>query len=153
MFSYVLIERGLSWYKEILELSLPDNRELNINPRNCVGTVLALNGHRKYFCMFHAKHTEHKKSSVSVLNIFNLSLCTFKYNIFFVFYFKSIQNKSRTATDCEAAAFIESDTSESDEEVLLQGDLLDGLPNWLDRLFEGTTQRYHINYWPEFPNK
>ena len=29
--------------------------------------------------------------------------------------------------------------------------LLDGLPLWLDRLFEGSTQRYYINYWPEFP--
>jgi len=29
--------------------------------------------------------------------------------------------------------------------------LLDGLQNWLDRLFEGSTYRYHINYWPEFP--
>lgn len=70
MFSYMLIERGLSWYKEILELSLPDGRELNINPRNCVGTILALNGHRKYFCMFHAKHTERQKKN-QVFNIFN----------------------------------------------------------------------------------
>ena len=29
---------------------------------------------------------------------------------------------------------------------------LDGLSNWLDRLFEGTTQRYYINYWPDFGN-
>lgn len=56
--------------------------------------------------------------------------------------------------DLEAAAFLGFDTSsESDEEVLLQGNLLDGLPNWLDRLFEGTSHRYHVNYWPEFPNK
>lgn len=29
---------------------------------------------------------------------------------------------------------------------------LNGLSNWLDRLFEGTTQRYYINYWPDFGN-
>lgn len=58
MFAYMYVERGLSWYKELLELSLMEERELNINPRNCVGTVLSLNGHRKYFCMFHAKHSE-----------------------------------------------------------------------------------------------
>lgn len=52
------IERGLKWYKELLKLSLPEDLELNINPRNCVGTVLSINGHRKYFCVFHAKHTE-----------------------------------------------------------------------------------------------
>lgn len=57
--------------------------------------------------------------------------------------------------DCESGAFIgfNSDSSDSDEGVLLEGNLLDGFSNWLDRLFEGTTQRFHINYWPEFPIK
>lgn len=68
MFSYMLIERGITWYKELLELSLPEERDLNINPRNCVGTVLALNGHRKYFCMFHAKHRENSKKQKVILN-------------------------------------------------------------------------------------
>lgn len=66
MFSFMYIERGLTWYKELLQLSLPEERELNINPRNCVGTVLSLNGHRKYFCMFHAKHTERHSRAVSL---------------------------------------------------------------------------------------
>lgn len=35
------------------------------------------------------------------------------------------------------------------DDVLFEKHLLDGLPNWLDRLFEGTTTRYYINYWPE----
>ena len=34
---------------------------------------------------------------------------------------------------------------------IFEDQLLDGLPMWLDRLFEGSTYRYHINYWPEFP--
>lgn len=54
----MLIERGQSWFTELLRLSLLESRELQINPRNCIGTVLALNGHRKYFCMYHAKHPE-----------------------------------------------------------------------------------------------
>ena len=33
-----------------------------------------------------------------------------------------------------------------------QDELLDGLPLWLDRLFEGSTMRYYISpEWPEFP--
>ncbi|CAG9760162.1 unnamed protein product [Ceutorhynchus assimilis] len=130
-FAYMYIERGLTWYKELLQLSLFEERELNINPRNCVGTVLALNGHRKYFCVFHAKHTEKRKTLT-----------------------KSTDTPGQK--DCESGAFIgfNSEDSESEsEEILLQGSLLDGLSNWLDRLFEGTTQRYHINYWPEFPIK
>ncbi|XP_969135.2 dnaJ homolog subfamily C member 16 isoform X1 [Tribolium castaneum] len=132
MFSYMYIERGLSWYKELLQLSLPEERELNINPRNCVGTVLSLNGHRKYFCMFHAKHTERNARKQ-----------------------RSKMPTKFDEKDCESGTFIgfDSDSSESEEELLLQENLLDGLPNWLDRLFEGTTQRYHINYWPDFPNK
>ena len=35
-------------------------------------------------------------------------------------------------------------------DVLLENELLKGLPIWLDKLFEGTTQRYFVNYWPEF---
>lgn len=134
MFSYIYIERGLKWYKELLQLSLPDDRDLNINPRNCVGTVLAINGHRKYFCVFHAKHMERKKK-------------------------KKLKNGPTTTAatefDCESGAFIgfNSDSSESDDSILLQGTLLDGFSNWLDRLFEGTTQRFHVNYWPEFPIK
>lgn len=38
-------------------------------------------------------------------------------------------------------------------DVLYQDKLLDGLPMWLDRLFEGSTQRYYINYWPDFTAK
>ncbi|KAB0795064.1 hypothetical protein PPYR_11903 [Photinus pyralis] len=131
MFAYMYVERGLTWYKDLLQLSLSEERDLNINPRNCVGTVLAVNGYRKYFCMFHAKHAESSK--------------------------KRLENKASkpTVNDVEAAAFIgfNSDSSDSDEEILLEGNLLDGLPNWLDRLFEGTTQRFHFNYWPDFPNK
>ncbi|KAL1492094.1 hypothetical protein ABEB36_012587 [Hypothenemus hampei] len=132
-FAYMYIERGLTWYKELLQMSLFEERELNINPRNCVGTVLSLNGHRKYFCVFHAKHTESKRKG-------------------------KLSKKKEGIKDCESGAFIgfnsDLDDSESDtDEVLLEGNLLDGLPNWLDRLFEGTTIRYHINYWPEFPIK
>ncbi|XP_060523607.1 dnaJ homolog subfamily C member 16 [Cylas formicarius] len=132
MFAYMCIERGLAWYAELLQLSLGEERELKINPRNCVGTVLALNGHRKYFCVFHAKHTESGSR-------------------------RRRSKAAKKGEDCESgAAFIGFDSASSgseSEEVLLQGSLLDGLPNWLDRLFEGSTQRYHINYWPEFPIK
>ena len=50
MFSFVMLERGLEWYRRLLMPSLPDNQQLNINPKNCIGTVLSINGYRKYFC-------------------------------------------------------------------------------------------------------
>lgn len=131
MFAYMYVERGLSWYKQLLELALPGVDDLKINPRNCVGTVLSLNGHRKYFCIFHAKHTEKQKQNQK-------------------------QQKLSSPDDCETGHFVGFDSSsESDEDsdVILEENLLVGLPNWLDRLFEGSTKRYYFNYWPDFPNK
>lgn len=64
--------------------------------------------------------------------------------------------------DPEAGAFLglESDDSSDqapevidDPKILLEENLLDGLSNWLDRLFEGSTHRYFVNYWPDFPTK
>ncbi|XP_044593084.1 dnaJ homolog subfamily C member 16 [Cotesia glomerata] len=143
LFSYMNMERGLNWYKKLLSLSLPELIELNINPKNCVGTVLALNGHRKYFCIYHAKHPECNKDKE----------------------FKRMERitkqMSHRSEDAEAGAFIGFDNSSDSEmsqdeiknDVIKQDKLLEGLPNWLDRLFEGTTQRYHVNYWPDFTAK
>ncbi|XP_063974734.1 dnaJ homolog subfamily C member 16 [Diachasmimorpha longicaudata] len=143
MFGHLSLERGLEWYKKILSLSLPEPKELNINPKNCVGTVLALNGHRKYFCMYHAKHPECSRGKGAK----RMERMT--------------KHFSRRNEDAEAGAFIGFDSSsdsdmsqdELDNSVLYQDRLLDGLPNWLDRLFEGSTQRYYINYWPDFTAK
>ena len=46
---------------------------------------------------------------------------------------------------------IESPPYRPDHLPIFEDQLLDGLQAWLDRLFEGSTYRYHINYWPEFP--
>jgi len=157
MFGHIALERGLDWYKCLLTLSLPEPRELNINPRNCIGTVLSLNGHRRYFCMYHAKHPECIKSKASKRMV-------------------KMTKHFSNAGDGTNGAFMGFDTSESDDtetsdleqgnrhlddvsvhdkysNVIFQGNLLDRLPNWLDRLFEGTTHRYHINYWPDFAPK
>jgi DnaJ family protein C protein 16 len=56
--------------------------------------------------------------------------------------------------DVEAGNLIHSvETLTPEEETLssivFEEHLLDGLSNWLDRLFDGTTQKYHIQYWPD----
>lgn len=65
--------------------------------------------------------------------------------------------------DPEAGAFLGLESDESSDagndaiddtsKILLEENLLDGLSNWLDRLFEGSTHRYFVNYWPDFPTK
>lgn len=74
---------------------------------------------------------------------------------------KMTRHLSSLPSDPEAGAFLgmdsdteeSSDVSENDAKILLEENLLDGLSNWLDRLFEGTTHRYYINYWPDFTTK
>ncbi|XP_053688060.1 dnaJ homolog subfamily C member 16 isoform X2 [Sabethes cyaneus] len=141
MFAHMLIEKGIGWYAELLRLSLSESREMKINPRNCIGTVIALNGHRKYFCMYHAKHPESNRGAKRMM--------------------KMTRQLSTLPSDPEAGAFLGLDSSDSEAstsdisepKILLEENLLDGLPNWLDRLFEGTTHRYCINYWPDFTSK
>ncbi|XP_063378538.1 dnaJ homolog subfamily C member 16 [Cydia fagiglandana] len=111
--------------------------KLRVNARNCVGTVLALNPHRNYFCIYHAKHPEGAKPH------------------------KRMSRMTRSlgaSADPEAGAFIgfterDSSSDEAPPSPLLQENLLDGLENWLDRLFEGSTHRYYINYWPDMTSK
>lgn len=66
MFAFLNLEKNLEWYRRLLIQTLAEPRELNINPKNCIGTVLSLNGHRKYFCMYHAKYRENFKPGVTV---------------------------------------------------------------------------------------
>ncbi|KAL1137626.1 hypothetical protein AAG570_009322 [Ranatra chinensis] len=149
MFATLNLDRGVVWYREVLAQSLAEPRELKINPRNCIGTVLSLNGLRKYFCMYHAKHPECGAGRGS----------------------KRIKNMSKQIGIDPAGAFMGFDDTTSESEVsdveqgslqtkgdkygdvIFMENLLDGLPNWLDRLFEGTTHRYYVNYWPDFPAK
>ena len=63
LFAFVYVERARRWYEQILQMALYGNDAdvadtMRVNPKNCVGTVLALNGHRRYFCMYHARHPE-----------------------------------------------------------------------------------------------
>lgn len=53
-FAFLLIGKNISWYKDLLKLALNEKRDLHINPINCIGTVLVINGFKKYFSVYHA---------------------------------------------------------------------------------------------------
>lgn len=162
MFAHMSIEKGATWYSELLRLSLSESRDININPRNCIGTVIALNGHRKYFCMYHAKHPESNRGT-KVIYSDKIPLLISFINCFSYLYpqrmIKMTRHLSLVPSDPEAGAFLGMDSDDSDStdysepKILLEENLLDGVSNWLDRLFEGTTHRYYINYWPDFTTK
>lgn len=157
MFGFLYIEKGLPWFKKILNLTLPEPRDININPKNCIGTVLSLNGHRRYFCMYHAKHPEGSRRKVYTAN--NGAAA----GAFMGFDSDELED---SGSDCERDVErqpvnpVANDLGPASRNPLLdspdhlpifEDQLLDGLQMWLDRLFEGSTYRYHINYWPEFP--
>jgi len=139
MFGFMYIEKGLSWYKKILNLTLPEPRDIKINPKNCIGTVLSLNGHRRYFCMYHAKHPEAIRRPGY-------------YTPAGHFMGFDSEDDSDVEMDPEKAEVKPAPVLDSPDHLpIFEDQLLDGLQNWMDRLFEGSTYRYHVNYWPEFP--
>lgn len=131
MFAYLRLGRYLEWYRRILIQTLPEPRDLTINPRNCVGTVLSINGLRRYFCMYHAKHQENYRGAKG------------GKGPGFIGFDDSTDSETETS-DIEAARNMQY----MNGSTVLVDNLLDGLPNWLDRLFEGSTQRYYIQLWP-----
>ncbi|PIO59618.1 hypothetical protein TELCIR_18915, partial [Teladorsagia circumcincta] len=73
-FGFLMVEKNLPWFQKLLEHTLPlgeenapkDGNSLyvklkSINPRQTVGTVLALCGWKLYFSIYHPMHTAGKK--------------------------------------------------------------------------------------------
>ena len=66
--------------------------------------------------------------------------------------FLGLDDSDSENEDVEAGNLIRRDLTPEEEtlsSIVFEEHLLDGLPNWLDRLFDGTTHRYHIQYWPD----
>ena len=126
LFGYLCLDKNLDWYKALLELVL-DEENLNLDKKKCIGTVLSLNGFKKYFRVYHAKHNEGG------------------------YYDKDIDGEEN-----EDGSFLGFDDVEADrckdlnrESIYTVHNLLDGLPIWLDKMFDGLTKRYFIDTWPE----
>lgn len=108
----------MTWYRFLLEQALDFKVELeNINIHNCIGTVLAVNGYRKYFYIFHAKHAR-----------------------------RWVRAKDHLT---QAMGLTDSDDSDTETPILLAGELLNGLNNWIDRVFDGTIRRIRVPNWPD----
>ncbi|XP_018655599.1 hypothetical protein Smp_196180 [Schistosoma mansoni] len=176
------MDRYSGWLAKLLESTRPNlpihirsnktmqkNRNVNdttdnnnsgvlfINPVNCVGTVIAVNGYRRYFNLYHplipgsqSSSDENSESDVDE----SLSI-------------EKQGNRLRRRHIFGRAFGLESDDEEDlhqsninnnhshlksrhqiTDGVLFDSELLDGLSNWLDRLFEGSLPRYNIAEWP-----
>lgn len=133
LFGYMCLDQNLAWYKSLLEEVLAVN-DLNVNKKYCIGTVLSLNGFKRYFRVYHAKHHE-------------------------IDYYDN-----ETDNDGSFLGFGDDDDGDPDEDFSAEDlernrlsrpalytvdRLLDRLPIWLDKMFDGLTKRYFVDNWPE----
>ena len=47
-FGFMQLEYNIKWYRSLLEMSVDDFKLDSLNIKNCIGTVLAINGYRRY---------------------------------------------------------------------------------------------------------
>ncbi len=117
----------MGWFRHLLEETLDFQRDLTkINAKNCIGTVLALNGPRKYYCIFHAHEIRHRRQRRAE---------GYKVSGGFMGFEDSSSEE-------------EADLTDINEEKLFEADLMNGLGTWMDRLCEGSLKRFRVEYWP-----
>lgn len=143
-FGYLMVEKNLQWFRKLLEHTLPLGNEesskegnslyvklKSINPRQTIGTVLALCGWKLYFSIYHPMHTAGKTKRQH--------------------HFLGFDDDSETTSDSDC------DSKSAEDEAMLRRNgstvsvenVLNGFPNWLDRVLEGSIRRYYIPEWPD----
>lgn len=131
LFGFLCLDRNLDWFRSILEEVL-GFESLALNKRCCIGTVLSLNGFKKYFRLYHAKHTESGTDDVMTDGSF--------------LGFEDNYDNRLCIEDAACNEFIVEPARLSRISV---ENLLDELPNWLEKAFEGLTKKYFLDQWPE----
>lgn len=137
LFGYLCLDKNLDWYKSLLQ-EVTGISDLNVNKRNCNGTVLSLNGFKKYFRVYHAKHHEQSDYHNEVDEDEGS--------------FLGFGEQDHDNDDVEASignCLSRSDDRKPVAPPLVVDNLLDRLPIWLDKMFDGMTKRYFLDSWPE----
>ena len=144
-FSFLQLEKHMNWYRFLLEETLDFKIQLNnININNCIGTVLSLNGLRRYYCMYHAKHHKVRGKKRKVIRNANNPVTKFM---------------GFADTDSEVSSSSESDSEAESKELdpnaqkLFEADLLLDLPLWMERLVDGQLRRFRVNVWPSMASR
>ncbi|KAJ8320887.1 hypothetical protein KUTeg_002474 [Tegillarca granosa] len=116
----------IGWYRHLLEESVENRKHLpNINIHNCTGTVLAINGYRKYYYIYHAKKVR-----------------------------KWMRNSNKVTHAIGFVETDEESSEEEDlTKGVSTEKLLDGLLAWLDRVFDGSLKKIRVPFWPEMTLK
>ncbi|CAH8670962.1 unnamed protein product [Schistosoma margrebowiei] len=139
--------------------TIDDNNSgiLYINPVNCVGTVVAVNGYRRYFNLYHplipgsqSSSDENSESDeVESLTVEKQGKRLRRRHIFGrAFGLESDDEEDFNQSNISNNHSHLKSRHQINDGVLFESELLDGLSNWLDRLFEGSLPRYNVPEWP-----
>lgn len=139
-FGYLIVEKNLPFFRKLLEHTLPASEDKNgpsmyerlkgINPKQTVGTVLVMCGWKLYFCIYHPMHVASGKKN-------------------FLGFDDDGETEDELSDDSEDDVEREGRTTSRRHFRPSVTNVLNGFPNWLDRLLEGSIRRYYIPEWPE----
>uniref|UniRef100_A0A8D0BM58 DnaJ homolog subfamily C member 16 n=1 Tax=Salvator merianae TaxID=96440 RepID=A0A8D0BM58_SALMN len=121
-FSFLNLDKHREWLEYVLEFAqdaapIPNQYDKHFLERDYTGYVLALNGHKKYFCLFKPHRSEEDGESLG-------SPCE-----------DSDPGETRVKFSCNPQA----------KSVKNK---LNKLSLWMERLLEGSLQRFYIPLWP-----
>lgn len=121
IFAFLDVEHHLGWFRDVLRetASFPQNLD-KINAQNCAGTVLAINGPRRYYTVYYPRRWRHQHGK------------------------RSIMTQMLGFADTDS-----SDDTDAFDDCCVQPDLvLRNFDAWMDRLYEGSLKRYRVEKWP-----
>lgn len=135
LFGFLSLDKNIEWYETLLGQVL-SVEGLRLNKRKCIGTVLSLNGYKRYLRVYHTKHHEIDVYSDQTNNDGS---------------FLGFDDEDQDGDDIETGNRTMTD-SRLATDMCPVDHLLDKLPIWLDKMFDGLTKRYFVDDWPEVIN-
>uniref|UniRef100_A0A663LKT0 DnaJ homolog subfamily C member 16 n=1 Tax=Athene cunicularia TaxID=194338 RepID=A0A663LKT0_ATHCN len=123
-FSFLSLDKHREWLEYLLEFAqdaapIPNQYDKHFLERDYTGYVLALNGHKKYFCLFKPHRSGDEGGTLGSCEDYDSSLAT----------------EARGKSSCSPG-------SRSIKNKLHK------LSFWMERLLEGSLQRFYIPSWP-----
>eukprot|EP00069_Balaena_mysticetus_P016935 bmy_09924T0 len=125
-FSFLSLDKHREWLEYLLEFAqdvapIPNQYDKHFMERDYTGYVLALNGHKKYFCLFKPQKTVEEEEAMGSCSDLDSSL-----------HLGESRGKSSSGLGSRP----------------IKGKL-SKLSLWMERLLEGSLQRFYIPSWPE----
>ncbi|KAM9706737.1 dnaJ homolog subfamily C member 16 isoform 3-T3 [Dama dama] len=125
-FSFLSLDKHREWLEYLLEFAqdaapIPNQYDKHFMERDYTGYVLALNGHKKYFCLFKPQKAVEEEEAMGPCSDFDSSL-----------HLGECRGKSSSGLGPRP----------------IKGKL-SKLSLWMERLLEGSLQRFYIPSWPD----